>query len=589
MDPTLSNAEIADALSELADLYELDGAVVHRVLAYRAAARAVRESAVSVADLAIAGRAIELPGVGATIQEKIGALLASGVIPAAARLRARFPAGLVEMTRLPGLGPRRARLLHDELGIASLVELREAAVAQRIRTVRGLGPKLEARLLEALEAARRVPPEAERVLLPRALELASAVMDGLRALGPRDLKLSAAGSARRGCDSVKDIDLIATTARPAALLAGLGELAEVAAVTASGSAGARARLHAGPGLDLRVGAPSEYGNLLQHFTGSAAHNAALRERMVRRGLHVSEHGVLDDAGGLTRTHRSERALYRHLGMSYIEPELREDRGELEAAGAGGDGLPRLLTEQEIRGDLHCHTTASDGRASIAEMALAARERGYEYLAITDHSASHGFGNAVSAERLRRQIELVGEANETIEGIEVLAGSEVNILPDGALDYADDVLARLDWVIASVHTAFGMPEGQMTARVVAAIEHPLVDAIAHPTGRLIGQRRPYALDMGAVIEAAAANGTMLEINANARRRDLSEIDARAAARSGVPLVINSDAHAPASFDQMRWGVLTARRAWLRAGDVANTRTWAELASRRKRSGAQGGRR
>ncbi|MHB8492920.1 MAG: helix-hairpin-helix domain-containing protein, partial [Solirubrobacteraceae bacterium] len=281
MPPTPSNADIADALEELGDLYELDGAVVHRVLAYRAAARAVRDSSVSVAALAAAGRATELAGVGTTIQEKINALAAGGVIPAAERLRARFPAGLLEMMRVPGLGAKRARLLYDELGVDSLEALRSAAVAQRIRTVRGLGPKLEASLLEAVDAARSGRPSEGRTLLPRALELACALIDGLRDRGPRDAKLSHAGSARRGCDSVADIDLVATTRRPAALLACLAELEHIAAVTLAGRAGARATLHAGMAVDLRVGAPAEHGNLLQHFTGSAAHNAALREGAVR--------------------------------------------------------------------------------------------------------------------------------------------------------------------------------------------------------------------------------------------------------------------------------------------------------------------
>ncbi len=336
-------------------------------------------------------------------------------------------------------------------------------------------------------------------------------------------------------------------------------------------------------VDLRIAAPGQLGNLLQHFTGSSRHNAALREMAVRMGLHVSEYGILDDAAGTSDTCATEREVYERLGMGYIEPELREDRGELEAARTGT--LPRLIELSDIVGDLHSHTIASDGHNTIEEMALAARERGYEYLAITDHSASHGFGNDVSPEQLRRQIELVHEANARIEGIELLAGSEVNILPDGSLDYDDELLAQLDWIVASVHTSFGLAEGAMTERMIAAVEHPLVDVIAHPTGRLIERREPYALDLDALFAAAARAGTMLEINANPDRRDLSDVHARAAARAGVTIVIDSDAHRTRTLANMRWGVATARRAWLTREQVANTRPWREL--RRAARAAGGG--
>jgi DNA polymerase (family 10) len=297
---------------------------------------------------------------------------------------------------------------------------------------------------------------------------------------------------------------------------------------------------------------------------------------------VSEYGVLDDELGTTRTCASEAEVYELLGVAYIEPELRENRGELAAAASGGAGLPTLVETTDLKGDLHCHTVASDGRDTIEQMALGARELGYEYLAITDHSASHGFGDDVSPEQLRRQIELVHEADEAIEGIRLLAGSEVNILPDGSLDYEDDLLAQLDWVIASVHTGFSMGEQAMTERVIAAIEHPLVDAIGHPTGRKIERRRAYALDIAAVIAAAARTGTMLEINANPDRRDLNEVNARAAAQAGVRILIDSDAHGVERLPEIRWGIATARRAWLSASDVANTRGWHEFAALRKKA-------
>jgi DNA polymerase (family 10) len=322
------------------------------------------------------------------------------------------------------------------------------------------------------------------------------------------------------------------------------------------------------------------------MTGSGEHNAALRERALRSGLSVSEYGVLDQAIGRTRTCASEAELYELLGLSYIEPELRENRGELDVARLGSaEGLPELVTLADIRGDLHSHTLASDGHNTIEEMAAAALARGYEYLAITDHSASHGFGNDVSPEQLRRQIELVHEANERVDGIELLAGSEVNVLPDGSLDYDDELLARLDWIVASVHTSFRIGESAMTERMIAAIEHPLVDAVGHPTGRLIERRAPYEVDLEAVFSAAARTGTMLEINANPARRDLSDLNARAARDAGVRLVINSDAHRTRTLENMRWGVATARRAWLTREDVFNTRSWQELAALRKGSAAR----
>jgi DNA polymerase (family 10) len=570
--PDPSNAAIADALEELGDLYELDGAIVHRVLAYRSAAKAVREASASVAALAREGRATELPGIGKTLQEKIFALIDTGTIPAAQRLRAKFPAGLIAITHLPGLGAKRARLLHAELGIDSPQALRQAALDERLRTVRGLGPKLEASVLAALDSPDAQPPPrtAPRTLLPRAAEIGEALVAGLHELAGEGAHIQLSGSVRRQADSVKDIDIVATTTRPTALAKSLGRLAEIESVSSAGQAGARARTHSGVNVDLRIAKPAQLGNLLQHFTGSGAHNAALREAAVRRGLHVSEYGIRDDATGTTHTCATEQEVYELLGLAYIEPELRENRGELDAARTGQ--LPRLITLEDIRGDLHSHTIASDGHNTIEEMGRAARDRGYEYLAITDHSASHGFGNDVSPEQLRHQIELIHEANERLEGIELLAGSEVNILPDGSLDYEDELLAQL----ASIHTSFAMGEQAMTERMIAAIEHPLVRAIGHPTGRLIERRAPYAIDLDAVFAAAARTHTMLEINANPDRRDLSDVNARAAVHAGVQIVIDSDAHRTATLANMRWGVATGRRAWLTGAQVANTRTWRELA-------------
>ena len=580
-DPT--NSEIALALDELGDLYELDGAIVHRIVAYRNAAKAVRDAPVSVSALARQGRATELPGIGKTIQDKVIALADDGAIPALVKLRAKFPVGLVQMTRLPGLGPKRARRLFEELSIDSLESLRAAAEQQRIRTLKGFGPKAEESILVALDAHAAALQEGGnggsggRVVLNRALTVGEELISALRA-HPASERVELAGSARRMTDSVKDLDVIATASDPGALARAAAALELVEAAQTPGESGVRLRTHTGLKVDLRIVAPNQFGNLLQHFTGSKEHNVALRDAAVRKGLHVSEYGVLDDADGQTHRCATEAEVYALLGLQYIEPELRENRGELEAAAAGR--LPTLITIDDLRGDLHCHTTASDGTASIEEMAVAALEAGYEYLAITDHSASFGFGDEVSPERLRAQIEAVRAVS--VNGIQLLAGSEVNILPDGTLDYDDELLALLDWVVASVHSSFAMGAEAMTARIVRAIEHPLVDAIGHLSGRKIERRHPYEFDVERVIEAAARTQTMLEINASPDRRDMNEVNARAAAAAGVSIVIDCDAHRVGGFDAARYGIATARRAWLTADQVANTKPWEVVQGMRSRN-------
>jgi len=576
MAPDPSNLQIAAAFDELADLYELDGAIVHRVLAYRSAAKAAREATASVAALTRQGTVTSLPGIGKTLEEKLVALLETGDIPAALKLRAKYPPGLLEMTRLPGLGPKRARRLFDELGIDSLQMLRAAAEGEQLRAIKGFGAKFEASVLSSLAAGVGERP-AQRVLLHRALDVGEQIVAALRA-HPAAERVELAGSARRQVDAVKDLDIIATASDPGALARALGELDLIESATAPNENAARGRTHTGLPVDLRVVAPENFGNLLQHFTGSQAHNVALREAAVRRGLHVSEYGILDDASGETLRCASEEAVYEHLGLTYPEPELRENRGELSP----GFVAPKLITVQDLRGDLHMHTIASDGRNTMEQMAQAALARGYEYIAITDHSATHGFGNHVAPDELKRQIERIAEVNARLDGITVLAGTETNILPGGSPDYDDELLAQLDWVIGSVHTSFGMPSADMTKRMVAAIEHPWIDAIGHPTGRRIQSRQPYAIDIDAVIAAAARTGTMLEINSAPDRRDLDDVHARAAAESGVMVVIDSDAHGAERLQHVRWGVATARRAWLTPEQVANTRPWPQFAALRKRA-------
>ncbi|MDX6590592.1 MAG: polymerase, partial [Solirubrobacterales bacterium] len=478
----MTNAEIAAALEELGVLYELDGAVKYRVLAYSNASKAIRESPVSVAELAREGRATEVPGVGKTLAEKIVALLETGEIPAAVKLKAKFPPTLIEVTRVPGLGSKTARRLYDELGITSMEELKTAAETEQIRAVKGLGPKAEENVLAALERPGEPGEGPGRVLLSKVRPIAAELAQALRE-HPAANRVEVAGSVRRWAETCKDIDLIATAEEPRALAEHLAAHPLIAASGAPSASGVRAQTHNGISVDLRIVAPAAFGNLLQHFTGSQAHNIQLREEAVARGLSVSEHGITEVEGGDVELCESEERVYERLGYSYIEPELREARGELKAAREGR--LPDLIELADIRGDLHSHTTLSDGRNSVDEMAEAARDRGYRYLAITDHSASHGFGDHVTAERLWERIEEIREWNRGVRGFHLLAGSEVNIGLDGSLDYPENVVEALDWVVASVHTSFSIDERSMTERVVAAIENPQVNCIGHLTGRLIG--------------------------------------------------------------------------------------------------------
>jgi DNA polymerase (family X) len=576
----LTNAQIAAAFEELADLYELDGAVQYRVIAYRNAARTVRDSSVSVMQLARDGKVTELPNIGKTLEEKLIALDETGDIPSSVKLRAKIPVGLISVMRLPGFGPKRARKLYDEIGVDSLDALRAAVEDGRLKELRGFGVKAQENLRKVLAEHQEDGPS-QRVVLSRAVEAAMPVLEALRAHPAAD-RVEVAGSLRRWTDSVKDVDIIATASDPAALARAMAELEVVESVSQSGDVGARVTTHTGLKIDLRVVEPDQFGNVLQHFTGSKAHNVALRESAVRRGLHVSEYGILDDATGETLRCSTEEEVYAALGLDWIPPELREGRGELEAATPAGGGLPDLIEVGDLRGDLHSHTTTSDGTETAETMADAARERGLEYLAITDHSASHGFGDHVTVDRLRERIEEIRAINETLDGFELLIGTETNITPEGVPDYPDDVLEQLDWVIASIHTSFQMSAKKMTDRLVAAIEHPLVDAIGHPTGRKIEKRQPYELEMDRVIEAAARTGTMIEINGSPMRRDLNDVHARAAAEAGVRILVNSDAHSLRDLaEHPRYGIATARRAWLTADQVGNTLPWKKLAKLRKR--------
>jgi DNA polymerase (family X) len=576
----MRNAEIAAALRELGILYELDGADRFRVLAYKEAARTIQDSPVSIEELAKHDRLTELPNVGKTLAEKVVALVETGTIPAADKLKAKFPPSLVDVTRVPGLGAKTARRLFDELGIHDLEGLKEAAEQEQIRDLKGLGPRVEENVLVALETLPDSGDESDRRLLSKVLPIARELAAEVTAL-PSTGRVELAGSLRRWAETCKDIDIVVTSEDPAGLAATLAEHELVAQAGSAGDAGTSLLTHTGVKVDVRITPQETFGDLLQHFTGSAEHNVQLRERALGRGLSVSEHGVAVVEGTKVHTFSDEAGVYELLGLDYIEPELREGRGEIEAAQTGE--LPELLRIEDIRGDLHSHTTLSDGRNTLNQMATAARRRGYAYFAITDHSASHGFGDHVDAKALAKRIKEVADWNESApRGFRLLAGSEVNIGTKGELDYPDELLAQLDWVVASVHTSFNVSRKDMTERVVEAIQHPYVDCIGHLTGRLLLRREPYGVDVERVAEAAAGNGTMIEINGNPNRRDLNEHHARLAAEAGVMIVCNTDAHGTDTLENMQYSVATARRAWLTAEQVANTRAWRSFAPLRKRT-------
>ena len=565
--PTLpKNAELAESFEFLADLLELDGADAFRLAAYRRAAARIRESTVPVAQLALDGKATKLSGIGGTIEAKIVELTETGDLQALAKLRDKLPAGLVQVMHVPGLGPKTARKLWEELGVDSLDGLRAAAEQERLRSLPGLGPKSEEKVLKELAKPKRRSAATGRTLLGRVLGAVRRAVEEIEESGLAE-RVSEAGSVRRRRETVHDLDLIATAADPPALTAFVAERPWVAEVVAHGPTKATVVSHDGLRFDLRVVPPESYGSLLQHFTGSKHHNVALREEAVRRGLSVSEYGVLDTESGETFQAADEEALYAHLGYAWIPPELRENGGELEAA---RDGLlPRLVEAADVQGDLHMHTDWSDGRATLEEMAVAALERGRKYVAICDHARRLRDG------RLERQTEEIAALAKRLSGLKILAGIEVDIRADGSLDMPDQVLAARDWVMASIHSGFDGPRERLTERLVAAMENPHVDCIGHPTGRKINRRPPYDLDFERVLEKAVETGTFLEVNAQPDRLDLADSHARAAAEAGVRIVISTDAHRIHELDNLELGVAQARRGWVTRDQVVNARSWAQV--------------
>jgi DNA polymerase (family X) len=559
-----SNAELAEQFELLADMLELDGADAFRLTAYRRAATRIRESAVPVAQLAQEGNATRLSGIGTTIQNKILEYSETGDLSAIAKLREKLPAGLVEVMHVPGLGPKTAKKLYGELGVQSAADLRAAAEQGLLAALPGLGPKTEEKILKELAKPKKAIEL--KPLLGKVLPAVERAVAELQEHSAAE-QVSEAGSVRRRCETVKDLDIIATASDPAALTAHFVGLPWVAEVVAHGSTKATVVSHDGLRFDLRVVPPESYGNLLQHFTGSKAHNVALREEAVGRKLSISEYGVKDVETEDVSHAADEEELYAFLGYQWIPPELRENRGELAAARNGS--LPQLVEVGDVLGDLHSHTDWSDGRATLEQMVEAARALGRRYLAISDHARRLREG------RLERQTEEIAALNERIRGIQVLAGIEVDIRGDGSLDMPDEVLGDREWVMASVHSGFDKPQAELTRRLTAAMDNPHVDCIGHPTGRKLNRREAYDVDFEALLEKAVETGTFLEINCQPDRLDLTDNHARAAADAGVMLVISTDAHRLHELENLRLGVAQARRGWVTREQVVNARPWREV--------------
>jgi DNA polymerase (family 10) len=549
--------DVAEQLELLADLLEIEGEASFRVLAYRRAATRIRETAGSVAELALAGRAKELQGIGKTIEEKIVQVVEDGEMHALTKRKKIIPPEVVSFMRLPGLGPKTAARIWQELGVTTIDELKRAAEQEQLRTLAGLGAKTEERILKALAEKKQEP--SDRRLLGDGLRALLAVVEVLQE-HPAAVKVSEAGSARRRKETFRDLDIIATAKDPEALIDYFTRLKWVIEVVAKGPTKATVLSNEGLRFDLRVVPPESYGNLLQHFTGSKDHNVALRERAVKDGLSVSEYSITVVETGEELTFAEEEQVYERLGYQSIPPELRENSGELEAARKGE--LPQLVELGDLKGDLHTHTSYSDGRDSLEQMALAARARGYAYYAVTDHPRG----------TLAEQDLEIDALNERLKPFRILKGIEVNIRIDGSLSLPDEVLAERDWVMASLHAAF---DRSPTERVLTAMENPHVDCVGHLTARKINIRPAANVDVERVVAKALGTGTFLEINAQPNRLDLRDTHARLAGEAGVKIAVNTDAHQLSALQHMEMGVAQARRAWLTKDQVLNTRTWPQI--------------
>lgn len=559
----MGNSDVARMFYEIADLLELQG-VAFKPQAYRRAAAAIEQLDVDIADAVRKGSHKDIPGVGKAIAEKIEEIVETGELAYLHKLKAEVPSGLLDIMAIPDVGPKTAMQLCRELGISSVAELKEAAESHRLRPLKGFGAKTEERILLGI---RTLESSGGRTLLGEALPCARAYLAHLKERLPSDT-MSICGSLRRGRDTIGDIDILVGSEDPDAVTEAFISYSLVSQVVASGSTKSSVRLENGLQVDLRVVVPSSYGAALQYFTGSKEHNVVVRRIGVERGLKVNEYGVFErDTDGLVAG-GSEEAVYEAVGLPWIPPELREDSGEIDAARNGE--LPSLVDPSDMRGDFHVHTEWSDGADSIETVVAGAAKRGYEFVAITDHSQSLTIANGLSPEKLRRQIKEVRRVGaEYADRITVLAGSEVDIKANGTLDFPSSLLKELDVVIASVHSKMKMPKADMTARISKALASGEVDILGHPTARIIGRRDPVEVDLQKVLEAAADNGVAMEINAFPDRLDLKDVHCRLAKENGVPVAIGTDSHSVRHLEYLEFGIITARRGWLEKSEVLNT--------------------
>lgn len=564
----MQNRAVAAMFNDIADMLEIKQDTPFRITAYRRAARALEGLTEDVAQVAARGALTTLPGIGKGTAEKIQEFLATGTCAYYEELKGSLPPGITTLMSVPEVGPKTALMLHEKLGIATIEQLEQACRDGAVRKLPRMGEKTEANILKGIALIRRTK---ERQPIGKVLPLAREIVEALRAL-PEVAELAVAGSLRRMRESIGDIDVLVTSSRPERVMETFVALPRVRQVLAKGPKRSSVLLDSGIQADVRVVEPASFGAAWQYFTGSKDHNVKLRERAVRAGLKINEYGVFRVADEARLAGRTEEEVYQAVGLPWIPPEVRENQGEIELAERGK--LPPLVKLADIRGDLQMHTRWSDGSETVEAMARAAKELGYEYIAVTDHSQSLKFVGGVPVDELRANAKICKQAADRV-GIAVLVGTEVDIFPDGHLDYPDEVLAALDVVVASVHSRFNMERDEMTARIIAAMESPHVDIIGHPTGRLLSSREAYELDMERLVEAAKRTDTALEINASPERLDLSDAHARLARERGVMLVVSTDAHSRYELAHMGYGIAVARRAWAEARHILNTRTLGEL--------------
>ena len=560
----MENKSIADILTEIADILDIQGENPFRVRSYRNAARTIADMSQSVPALVKAGEKLdEIPGIGKSLEEKIEEIVSTGRCRFLEELRAKVPAGLTELLKLEGLGPKKVKLLYDELGVDSVDRLEKAAQAGRLRDLAGMGVKTEEKVLKSVEQYRA---GMGRFKLSVGFTYAQSLLDYLKDV-PGLKRLDPAGSFRRRRETIGDLDILAICGKGCKVMDRFSKYGDVAEVLSRGETKSSVRLKCGLQVDVRVLEEGSYGAALHYFTGSKAHNVAVRERAKELGLKVSEYGVFRAKDEKRLSGADEEDVFKAVGLPFIPPELREDRGEIQAAEKGE--LPKLIELADLRGDLQMHTKATDGKNSIAEMAHKAKEMGYAYIAITDHSKAVRVAGGLDEKGLAKHLQEIEKVGRQISGMRILKGVEVDILADGSLDLKDDIFKECDVVLASVHSRFNMEEGEMTRRIIKAIQNPHVSILAHPTGRLILEREAYKVNLKEVFRAAIDRGVVLEINAYPDRLDLRDVDARMAKEMGAKLVISTDAHSTVQLELMKFGVFTARRGWVEAKDVINT--------------------